>query len=427
MNDARPRTPAATAPMSAPLVVGLLAVLLGIQPITTDLYLPALPAITSGFGAPLSQAQLTLTGLLLAFGCSQMVWGPLSDHWGRRPVLLLGLALYTAASVGAALAPTMGSLVGWRVLQGAAMGAVVAVARALVRDLYPPQQGARVLSQALSGLGVIAAVSAPLGGWVTSQWGWRAALGVLTAFGLLALVWAALRLQETLAQPNPQALRLRVLAATWAQVLAHPTFRAYALLATVSYAGLFTFLGASSFVFIDVLGVDRVHYGWAMLAMATSYLAGTHLCRRLLQRHSVSRTVGLAGGLSLACGSLMGALPWLGVVHPLAVLLPFCGFMVAHGIHQPCGQSGAVGPFPHAAGAASALSGLMMMLAAFGVGSWLGWRLDGTVLPLTQGVWFWSAAIAAVAWTLVRRVDAAATVAPAVSAPPNPSSGAPRT
>ena len=102
-------------------------------------------------------------------------------------------------------------------------------------------------------------------------------------------------------------------------------------------------------------------------------------------------------------GGLMALLPHLGIIHPLTVLLPYCIFMVGHGIHQPCGQSGAVGPFPDAAGAASALSGLMMMLVAFGVGSWLGWRMDGSVFPLTNGIGFWAVAITTVAWVLVPR------------------------
>ena len=119
--------------MTAGTVVFLLSLLLGIQPVTTDLYLPALPALTSGFGAKLSQAQLTLTGMLLAFGCSQMVWGPLSDRIGRRPVLLAGLGLYAVAGVGALLAGSMDWLILWRVLQGAAMGAAVMAGRAIVR------------------------------------------------------------------------------------------------------------------------------------------------------------------------------------------------------------------------------------------------------------------------------------------------------
>ena len=140
------------------LAILVLAALLSIQPVTTDLYLPALPALTRSLGAPLSAAQLTLSGLLLAFGCSQMVWGPLSDRFGRRPILLVGLAIYAVASLGSALAPSMALLIAWRVAQGAAMGAVVMCARAIVRDLYTPQEGARAMSKALTGLGIVACV-----------------------------------------------------------------------------------------------------------------------------------------------------------------------------------------------------------------------------------------------------------------------------
>lgn len=398
-----PGQPASENSMTAGTVVFLLSLLLGIQPVTTDLYLPALPALTSGFGAKLSQAQLTLTGMLLAFGCSQMVWGPLSDRIGRRPVLLAGLGLYAVAGVGALLAGSMDWLILWRVLQGAAMGAAVMAGRAIVRDLYAPEQGARILSKALSGLGVIAALSAPVGSWLASAWGWRAALGALAVFGACALVAVAWRFVETVPRLNPQATQPAVLLRTWGRVLSHPTFWTYGLLATVSYAGLFTFLGSSSFVFMDVLGISRVNYGWTMFAMAISYLGGTFLCRCLLVRMGVQRTVRMAGFITLGGGGLMALLPHLGIIHPLTVLLPYCIFMVGHGIHQPCGQSGAVGPFPDAAGAASALSGLMMMLVAFGVGSWLGWRMDGSVFPLTNGIGFWAVAITTVAWVLVPR------------------------
>ena len=111
--------------MSPSLVVLALSLLLGIQPITTDLYLPALPALTADLDAPVSSAQLTLTALLLAFGVSQMVWGPLSDRFGRRPILLAGLAAYVLAAIGSSMAGSMALLVAWRAVQGAAMGAAV--------------------------------------------------------------------------------------------------------------------------------------------------------------------------------------------------------------------------------------------------------------------------------------------------------------
>ena len=388
------------------LAILVLAALLSIQPVTTDLYLPALPALTRSLGAPLSAAQLTLSGLLLAFGCSQMVWGPLSDRFGRRPILLVGLAIYAVASLGSALAPSMALLIAWRVAQGAAMGAVVMCARAIVRDLYTPQEGARAMSKALTGLGIVACVCAPLGG-LLSQWlGWRAALLAVAAYGVGTLALVAVRLPETLARRNPQALQPRTLVGTWGNVLKNPTFWAFSLQTTATYGGLFTFLAASSFVYIDVLGLSRAQYGWVMASACAAYLTGTFLCRRLLVRLGLLRTVAIAGALSASGGTLMAGVAWMGWHQPLALLLPFYLFMVGHGIHQPCGQSGAVGPFPQAAGVASALNGFMMMLAAFAIGGWLGQRLDGTVWPLVNGVWFWSVVLALISWTLVQKFGA---------------------
>ena len=389
--------------MPAGLVVLILSMQLGIQPVTTDLYLPALPALTEGFGAPMSQAQLTLSALLLAFGSSQLIWGPLSDRFGRRPILLWGLSAYTLASIGSTFAPSMLLLIVWRVVQGAAMGAVVMCARAIVRDLYQPLEGARGMAKGLSGLGVLACICAPLGGLLSELYGWRIALAALAVFGAATLALVGLRFEESLAQKNPLALRPGTLLRTWLSILRNPTFLAFSALTAASYGGLFTFLAASSFVFIRVLGLSKTGYGLVMFSMCFCYLAGTFICRRLLPRFGVRRSVAIAACLSLTGGTTMGVLAWAGVQNVWAILLPYYLFMLGHGVHQPCGQSGAVGPFPQAAGAASALNGFLMMLVAFGMGGWLGTHMDGTVKPLTHGVWFWSALIATTAWTVVRK------------------------
>lgn len=395
--------------MSPGLVVLVLTLLLGIQPVTTDLYLPALPALTQGFGGSVAQAQFTLTALLLAFGVSQLVWGPLSDRFGRRPILIGGMVLYMLATTGGAFSQSMEQLIAWRTLQGVAMGAAVMCARAIVRDLYAPAEGARMMSKGLTGLGVIACVSAPLGGVLSDHFGWRVALLALSVFGagtLSVLVW---RFQETVPRLNPDALRPGPLLRNWGAIARHPTFWAWTLLATASYAGLFSYLAASSFVLIGVLGLSKTQYGLVMFTMSAVYIAGTFLCRRLLVRLGVRRTVGLAACVTLTGGTLIGVLPWLGVQGLWSVLLPFYLFMLGHGVHQPCGQSGAVAPFPQAAGAASALAGFIMMVVAFGIGGWLGVALSdpalgaGTVRPLTDGVWFWSTVISITAWTLVQR------------------------
>ena len=389
--------------MSPTLIIVLLSMLLGIQPVATDLYLPALPAIKSEFGAELSHVQLTLSALLLAFGTSQLVWGPLSDRFGRRPILLWGLGAFTMAGLGCVMASSMQELIVWRALQGAAMGAVVMCARAIVRDLYTPEAGAGVMSKALTGLGFLACSSAPLGSLLTDLWSWHAALSLVMSFGAITWVMVALLFKETVHRKNPHALQVKVLAKTWWQILRHPTFVAFSCVSIGSYGGLFTFLASSAFVFIDLLGLARWEYGLLLFSMSFTYLLGTVLCRRLLARFGVTYTVAIGGVFSLVGGGLMAIHAWLGWQSVLSLMGPFYLFILAHSIHQSCGQSGAVGPFPKAAGAASALGGFLMMATAFATGLWLGVAKDGSALPMAQSIAFWSVITALSAWLLVLR------------------------
>ena len=389
--------------MSSTLIIILLSMLLGIQPVATDLYLPALPAIKAEFGAELSQAQLTLSALLLAFGTSQMAWGPLSDRFGRRPILLWGLATFTLAGLGCVLASSMSALIVWRALQGAAMGAVVMCARAIVRDLYTPETGAGVMSKAFTGLGLLACISAPLGGLLTDLFSWHAALALVMGFGAITLALVFLTFKETVHRKNPQALQVKVLAKTWWHIVRHPTFVAFTAVSTASYGGLFTFLASSSFVFIGLIGLARWQYGLLLFSMAFTYILGTLLCRRLLVRFGVDRTVAIGGTLSLFGGVWLLLDAWLGWQSLVGLMGPFYLFVLAHGIHQPCGQSGAVGPFPKAAGAASALGGFLMMVTAFVTGMWLGGANDGSAMPMAQSIAFWGVLTALSAWFLVLR------------------------
>jgi DHA1 family bicyclomycin/chloramphenicol resistance-like MFS transporter len=381
----------------------MLALFLGLLPVTTDLYLPGLPALAAEFGGAVGQAQLTLSGLILAFGFGQLLLGPVSDRVGRRPVLLTGLGVYVVGSVCSALATGMEALIFGRVLQGIGLAASVVCGRAMVRDLYDPLRGTLVMSRAQSGLGLFALGSPVLGGVLAGTLGWRwalAATGIVAAVALALVVW---RLPETLAQRNPRALEPARMAGTWAQMLRQPVFLAWSLLLMFTYGGLFTFLASSSFVYIEVLGTSRPVYGLFLASASVSYLAGTFACRRWIAAHGIARTVRRAAAFSLAGGLGMAALSLAGVTSPWAICLPQLVFNFGHGIHQPCGQAGVVGPFPQAAGAASALSGFMSAAAAFLIGLWLGQAIDGTVFPLTLTLALFSVLTAAVAWTLVQR------------------------
>ena len=389
--------------MSQATVVFILALLMGIQPVTTDLYLPALPAIAEGFGATMAQAQYTLSALLLAFGVSQLIWGPLSDRFGRKPILLAGLSMYTMAAVGAAWADSIQPLLTWRILQGLSMGAVVMCGRALVRDLYSPLDGARVMSKGLTGLGVLACLSAPLGGFLSGHFSVRATLLALAVFGALSLLVVTLRFEESLPQKNLSALEPTSLVRNWWMILKNPVFLTYSALSSFSYCVLFVFLASSSFVFIKIFGFSSAMYGLVMFGMSANYILGTVLCRLLLTHIGMTRTVALAGGFSLLGGTLLGVLALAGVHSFWAVMLPFYVVAIGHGIHQPCGQTGAIVPFGKAAGTASAVNGFLMMLLAFVTGAWLSKNYDGSVMPMAMGVWFWTACIAAIAWTAVQK------------------------
>ena len=388
--------------MSPVTVVVLLTLLLGIQPITTDLYLPALPTVQASLGASIAAAQLTLSALIICFGLAQLVCGPLADRFGRRPVLLGGLALYTIASVFGAAAPSIEALVVWRALQGAAMAAAVTCGRSIVRDLYEPGEGARVMSRALSGLGIIAALSPLLGGLLIEHLNWHLTLLALALFGAAALAFVAWRFEETIPRRERDATRARRLMHNWSHVVANPTFRAWSLLSACTYGGLFFLLAGSSFVFINVLGTSRVAYGAILGSVSLAYIGGTMLCRRLLPRYGLRGAVKRGAWFTLAGGVGMAALSLAGVHSVWAIVLPQYLYAIGHGVHQPCGQAGAVGPFPEKAGTAASLSGFAMTLSAFGVGLWLGRHLDGTVYPLTLGIGAVSVVLALIAWTLVQ-------------------------
>lgn len=390
-------------PMSPQLLVVFIAMMIGIQPIATDLFLPATASLPGALGATVAQAQLTLTGLLLPFGLSQLVWGPLSDRFGRKPVLLVGLAVFTGAAAASAFSASIETLLAWRAVQGVAMGAIVMSGRAVLRDGFEPSEAVRVMSRAQTGLGVLACIGPTLGGLLAEYAGWRWALAAIAAFGAAAITLVLMRFQETLPAGSRAPLHPGAIARNWLTVLRHPGFLTWTLLTTLTFAGLVTFLASSPFIFIELLGLGRTQFGMAIFSMSLFYIVGTFLCRRLLTRQGLRRTVAIGGALSFTAGTAMGLLTLAGAVSVWTLLPAFWLYALGHGIHQACGQSGAVAPFPRMAGAASAMNGFLMMAVAFLVGGWLGRHMDGTVGPMTYGIWFWSALLALVAWTLVQR------------------------
>jgi len=338
----------------------LLPFLLAAQPVATDSYLPALPAIAAVLGS----ASASLTMFALAFGIGQLPMGSLADRYGRRPVLLAGLAGYAVAALAGALADSAWMLAAARAFQGLAMAAILVCARAAVRDLYPASDGPHVMARGLTGLGATALAAPIVGAYVSQHAGWRWVLAgmCLYALALCVACWRGF------AETHHRGGAVQQPAGSVREIFNSREFQAWALLAATTYVGVFCFLLLSPMIYIGYLGLSPQLYGWIPASGSLVYMVSTIGCRRLLYRQGVVRTVRQGAMLSLS-GAIIQALGcWLlpGSAWPL--LLGHAVYCLGHGIHQPCGQAGAVGGLPHLAGRAVSWSGFIMMFSAFCMG-----------------------------------------------------------
>ena len=340
----------------------LLPLLLAAQPVATDSYLPALPAIAKELGS----ASTSLTLFVLAFGFAQLLCGPLADRFGRRPVLLAGLGCYTLAALGGAFADSVALLAGWRALQGFSMAAILVCARAAVRDLYPAHEGPHVMARGLTGLGIVGLMAPLLGAWLVQGAGWRWVMAAMAAYAavLFALCWRSFgETRRPLGEGESSAPRGSTRA-----VFASRSFRAWASVAATTYGGLFCFLLLSPMVYIGYLGWSPAWYGWIPAGGSLVYIFSTTMCRSLLRRYGPVRTVKLGASLSLAGATIQALGCWLMPLSAVPLLFGHAVYCLGHGIHQPCGQAGAVGDLPHLAGRAVSWSGFGMMMVAFCAG-----------------------------------------------------------
>ena len=365
----------------APILV-LVTAMLMMQPLSTDLYLASLPSLASVFDVPVSTVQLTLTLFVIGFGSAQLLVGPLSDRFGRRPVLLTGLGLYVGASALCALSQSIELLIAARFAQALGCCAAVMIARAIVRDAYAPEHSARVIARASTWISLAPIIGPILGSWLQVTFGWRSAFVALGTFSAVVLAACLLRLPETNEHKNPQATNLRGLLDNYKLVLGSREFWLHVMPASLSYGGIFLFISGSSFVLIKVLGVPTQWFGLCFGAGVSGYMTGTLVCRRLLKSISSEQALRIGTTVSFAAGVYFLAATLLGLWHWAMVVLGMFMAMVAHGINFPVTQSGAVAPFAKQAGTAAGLMGAVMMAFAFAIGSIVGATHNGTLYPL---------------------------------------------
>ena len=365
----------------APILLLIIGFLM-LQPLSTDLYLASLPNLATVFAVPASTVQLTLSLFVAGFGGAQLVIGPMSDRYGRRPVLLAGLGLYVVASLLCAAAPGIEMLIVARFLQALGCCSAIIIARAIVRDAYAPADSARVIARASSWLSLAPLLGPILGSYLQVGFGWRAAFVAHSILGLCLLGAVIMRLPETNAHKNPRATELAGLVENFKLVLGAREFWANALPGALSYGSIFAFISGSSLVLIRVLQVPTEWFGYCFAFAVSGYLAGTLACRRLLPRFGQTATQRIGSTMSLAAGALFLMAVGFGAVHWTLVVGAMFLTMFAHGINFPVAQSGSVTPFPRQAGTAAGLMGALTMAIAFLVGTAVGATFDGTLYPL---------------------------------------------
>ena len=375
----------------------ILILLLATQTVATDLYLPALPQIAVDLGRSAGQVQWTLTVFILAYGLAQLGAGALVDRHGRRRTVLWALALYAAAALSGALATHLALLVASRAVQGAATAACVIGARAIIRDNYPGAAGLGIMARSMAGMGAIGFLSPVVGGLVTQYLGWHATIVVVAGFGALAWIVVFACFSDTYARSAS------VCELGFFSFFRNPQFLSSSLLAGFSFTGAICFLLLSPFVFIGEFGMSRVAFGFIPGLCSLAFLIGTVLCRHCLRHWSVPAVVRLGAALSLSGGASL-LLLWQLQIHTVwALALPQCVYMLGHGFHQPCGQGGAVAPFPQHAGRAAAVSGLIITGAAFVGGQLISFSPLPASATLVTTMSVITLLLALVAWVAIPR------------------------
>lgn len=362
--------------------VATLAALSAFAPMSVDMYLPAMPSLPGVFNASPALVQWTLSAFLVGFGLGQLVFGPLADRYGRKPVLLIGLTLYLAACIGCATAETITGLIAWRFVQaiGACSGQVLA--RAMIRDVFDRDRAARMLSIMMLLMGAAPMLAPLIGGQLLIFFDWRAIFWVLVGFGFLSITGTLLVLDETLPKERRTGFTFGQMLGTYVTLLRHDRLVGYIATTSLIYVGLFAYVSGSPFVFIEVFHVPRSQFGFLFGINVIALMLGAAINSRLVMR--------LGADYLLRRGTFAGAIMgvWLavdaafGIGGLVGILVPLFFFMLSMSFVGANALAGGLSIFPEYAGTASALFGMLQFVTGGLLGSLVGVLQDGTAKPM---------------------------------------------
>ncbi len=356
--------------------------LIALPALGTDFYVPALPAVARALSQPVSAAQLTLTTYFIGLAAGQLLWGPLSDRYGRKPVLFTGLAIMLVASAVGVFAESVGALSAVRLAQGLGMSSGALIGRTIVRDLYAHEEAARLLARMTIVFSMVPIAAPVAGAFLVEAASWQTVFVGMGAIALLLLV-AVYRLGET-APAQRSSMHPRDIARTFHSMLADRRFFSPFLLILCAQVGILAWVSNSSFTLVRGMGIETVAFGLMFAVVMLGQISGAWASSRLVMRLGIRRLLQAGAALMCAAGLAAAALAWSGAGHWLAVVLPFMAFLFGSALVMPNALAAALTPFPQSAGAATSLIGAVGFGSGALISTALGAAFDGTARPMAS-------------------------------------------
>jgi DHA1 family bicyclomycin/chloramphenicol resistance-like MFS transporter len=385
-------------------LLALLMAMTAVGPATLNILVPALPGLVTRLATDAGTVQLTLSLYLLSLAAAQLLLGPLSDRFGRRPVVLAGLTLNVLASLAAIAASSIGALIAARIVQAIGASTGIVIGRAIIRDLYERDRAAAMIGLVTTAMVIAPMVSPLVGGILDTAFGWEAIFIFISLFSAAVLLWALLVLPET--RPASVAQTRGMLAHETRALLGNAKFLGYVLCGALGSAPFFTFLGGGPHVVVSLMGRTSAEYGAWFMVTSLGYMSGNFSVSRLSQRFGIDAmiTAGIVFeliGTSLTC-ALVASFPDAG---PAVIFLPQLVISYGNGLLLPNCIAGAVSVRPQAAGTASGMTGFTQMAVGAAATQVISMLLagSGTAMPMAWQMLIVAAAAGVAYGVLVRR------------------------
>ena len=384
------------------LLVMILGALTAIGPFSIDMYLPGFPDIAKSLHTSTARVSLSLSGFFIGIAVGQLLYGPLLDRYGRKRPLYIGLSVYIAASAGCFFATSIETLIILRFIQAVGSCAAAVGALAIVRDVFPVKDIPKVFALLILILGVSPMIAPTVGGYVTASLGWQYVFVILAIIASVILLMVKFFLRETYAPDPSYSLKPGPIVNSFWSVLKHPQFYTYAVCGAIGFSGLFAYLAASPFVFMDVFGVSAKVYGWIFALLSVGFIGSSQFNNMLTKKFKSAQIVNISllAMVLLSFVFITGAISgWFGIAGTVIMIF---SILCCVGICYPNTSALSLAPFAKNAGTAAALMGAFQMSVGSFVSVIVSTFRSRTAIPMA-GIIFTAALLAFIILIIGRR------------------------